>query len=442
MKNITLIVAVAAFSALLPCKAQEAWSLEKCIDYAIEHNLTVKQQEAARDKNAIDLNTARWSRLPDLNGSASHSFNFGRSLQSNNTYQSINTQSTGFSVSTSIPLFTGMQIPNTVALSKLNLQAAVEDLNKAKEDISIQVTSAYLQVLFNQELAKVAHDQAALSKEMLAQKEAFFRNGKASESEWLEAKARVAQDRLSAVQADNSLSLALLDLSQLLELPSPDNFRIAAPDVKMERLEKGLTSPADIYNQAVLTKPAVMAAMYRLQGAAKSVKIAQSAWYPQLSFGAGLSTNYYKMSGRENARFRTQLRDNFSQYVGFSLSVPIFNRLSTRNKVRSARLDQTTLAWQLEETKKSLYKEIQQAYYNAANSRTQYYSSETAQEAAESSFELMKKKYLNGKANATEYNEARTNWMKALSDCIQAKYEYLFRTKILDFYKGTPLTLE
>ena len=442
MKNITLIAAVAAFSALLPCKAQEAWSLEKCIDYAIEHNLTVKQQEAARDKNAIDLNTARWSRLPDLNGSASHSFNFGRSLQSNNTYQSINTQSTGFSVSTSIPLFTGMQIPNAVALSKLNLQAAVEDLNKAKEDISIQVTSAYLQVLFNQELAKVAHDQAALSKEMLAQKEAFFRNGKASESEWLEAKARVAQDRLSAVQADNSLSLALLDLSQLLELPSPDNFRIAAPDVKMERLEKGLTSPADIYNQAVLTKPAVMAAMYRLQGAAKSVKIAQSAWYPQLSFGAGLSTNYYKMSGRENVRFRTQLRDNFSQYVGFSLSVPIFNRLSTRNKVRSARLDQTTLAWQLEETKKSLYKEIQQAYYNAANSRTQYYSSETAQEAAESSFELMKKKYINGKANATEYNEARTNWMKALSDCIQAKYEYLFRTKILDFYKGTPLTLE
>ena len=304
------------------------------------------------------------------------------------------------------------------------------------------MTSAYLQVLLNQELAKVAHDQAALSKEMLAQKEAFFRNGKASESEWLEAKARVAQDRLSAVQADNSLSLALLDLSQLLELPSPDNFRIAAPDVKMERLEKGLTSPADIYNQAVLTKPAVMAAMYRLQGAAKSVKIAQSAWYPQLSFGAGLSTNYYKMSGRENARFRTQLRDNFSQYVGFSLSVPIFNRLSTRNKVRSARLDQTTLAWQLEETKKSLYKEIQQAYYNAANSRTQYYSSETAQEAAESSFELMKKKYINGKANATEYNEARTNWMKALSDCIQAKYEYLFRTKILDFYKGTPLTLE
>ena len=335
-----------------------------------------------------------------------------------------------------------MQIPNTIALSKLNLQAATEDLNKAKEDISIQVASAYLQVLFNQELAKVAHSQVELSKEMLAQKEAFFKNGKASESEWMEAKTRVAQDQLSAVQAENNLTLALLDLSQLLELPSPENFSIETPDVRMEQLEEELTSPTDIYNQAVLAKPAILAAQYRLQGAARSIRIAQSSWYPQLSFGAGLSTNYYKVSGRENAQFRTQLRDNFSQYVGISLSIPIFDRLNTRNRVRAARIDQTTLSWQLEEAKKSLYKEIQQAYYNAVNSRTQYYSSETANEAAESSFRLMKEKYANGKANATEYNESRTSWMKALSDCIQAKYEYLFRTKILDFYKGIPLTLK
>ena len=357
--NKKVLTTTVGFLIAVPMISQEIWSLEKCIDYAIGHNLTVKQQEAARDKNAIDLNTARWSRLPDLNGNASHSFNFGRSLQANNTYQSINTQSTGFSVSTSIPLFTGMQIPNTIALSKLNLQAATEDLNKAKEDISIQVASAYLQVLFNQELAKVAHSQVELSKEMLAQKEAFFKNGKASESEWMEAKTRVAQDQLSAVQAENNLTLALLDLSQLLELPSPEIFSIETPDVRMEQLEEELTSPTDIYNQAVLAKPAILAAQYRLQGAARSIRIAQSSWYPQLSFGAGLSTNYYKVSGRENAQFRTQLRDNFSQYVGISLSIPIFDRLNTRNRVRAARIDQTTLSWQLEEAKKSLYKEIQ-----------------------------------------------------------------------------------
>ena len=444
MKNFSILAwaVLMAFAVSVRSHAQETWDLEQCIDYAIAHNLTVKQREAARDQSEIDANTARWSRLPDLNGNASHSFNFGRSLQANNTYQSINTQSTGFGLSTSIPLFTGMQIPNNIALSKLNLKAAVADLDKAKEDVSVQVASAYLQALFNQELAKVAHEQVALSREMLVQKEAFFENGKASESEWLEAKARVAQDELSAVQADNNCGLSLLELTQLLELPSPEGFQIAIPDTRMELLAENLVSPAEIYSQAVTAKPAILAAQYRLQGAARSIKIAQSGFYPQLSFGAGLSTNYYNISGRENAAFRPQLRDNFSQYMGFSLSVPLFNRLSTRNRVRSAKVEQLSLTWQLEEAKKSLYKEIQQAYYNAVNAKTQYQSSQTASEAAEASFRLMKEKYANGKANATEYNEVRTNWMKALSDCIQAKYEYLFRTKILDFYRGIPITLD
>ena len=444
MKNFSILAwaVLMAFAVPVRSHAQEIWDLEQCIDYAIAHNLTVKQREAARQQSEIDANTARWSRLPDLNGNASHSFNFGRSLQANNTYQSINTQSTGFGLSTSIPLFTGMQIPNNIALSKLNLKAAVADLDKAKEDVSVQVASAYLQVLFNQELAKVAHEQVGLSREMLVQKEAFFENGKASESEWLEAKARVAQDELSAVQADNNCGLSLLELTQLLELPSPEGFQIAIPDTRMELLAEDLASPAEIYSQAVTAKPAILAAQYRLQGAARSIKIAQSGFYPQLSFGAGLSTNYYNISGRENAAFRPQLRDNFSQYMGFSLSVPLFNRLSTRNRVRSAKVEQLSLTWQLEEAKKSLYKEIQQAYYNAVNAKTQYQSSQTASEAAEASFRLMKEKYANGKANATEYNEVRTNWMKALSDCIQAKYEYLFRTKILDFYRGIPITLD
>ena len=436
-----IIIALATLTAL-PAVSQEKWDLRKCIDYAIEHNLSIKQQEAARDQNAVDLNTAKYSRLPNLNGNVGQSFNFGRALQADNTYGDRNTKNTNFSLSTSIPLFTGLRIPNNIALSKLNLKAATEDLNKAKEDISIQVTSAYLQVLFNEELVKIARQQVELSQEMLTQKEAYFQNGKASEAELYEAKSRVAQDQLSLVQTENDYRLSLLDLSQLLELPSPDNFQIVSPDIQPEQLFGTLASPTDIYNQALLIKPSIKAAQYRLQGAARSIRIAQSAYYPQLSFGAGLGTSYYKMSGRENASFHSQLKDNFSQYVGLSLSIPIFNRLSTRNRVRTARLEQTTLNWQLEESKKALYKEIQQAYYNAVNAESKYQSSQVADEAAEASFKLMKEKYANGKANATEYNEARTNWMKAVSDCVQAKYDYLFRAKILDFYQGIPLTLE
>ncbi len=422
--------------------AQKQWNLKQCIEYAIEHNLTIKQQEAAKDESAVDLNTAKWSRLPDLNGSASHSFNFGRSLQMDNTYQQLNTQNTGLNLSTSIPLFTGMQIPNQIALSKLNLKAAVEDLNKAKEDISIQVTSAYLQVLFNEELAKVAHEQVALSEEMLKQKTAFFKVGKASEAELYEAKSRAAQDQLSAVQADNEYRLALLDLSQLLELPTPEGFGIVSPSIDEDKDFSILTSPADIYSEALLIKPSIKAAQYRVEGAQKSIRIAQSGYYPQLSLGAGIATSYYNVSGRENGNFGSQLRDNFSQYIGLSLNIPIFNRFSTRNQVRKARIQQTTLNWQLEDAKKALYKEIQQAYYNAVNAESKFESSRTADEAAKASFNLMKEKYANGKATSTEFNEARTNWLKAVSDRIQAKYDYLFRTKILDFYKGVPLTLE
>lgn len=440
-KQYITFVTIAVLSAG-SAMAQKQWNLKQCIEYAIEHNLTIKQQEAAKDESAVDLNTAKWSRLPDLNGSASHSFNFGRSLQMDNTYQQLNTQNTGLNLNTSIPLFTGMQIPNKIALSKLNLKAAVEDLNKAKEDISIQVTSAYLQVLFNEELAKVAHEQVALSEEMLKQKTAFFKVGKASEAELYEAKSRAAQDQLSAVQADNEYRLALLDLSQLLELPTPEGFGIVSPSIDENKDFSILTSPADIYSEALLIKPSIKAAQYRVEGAQKSIRIAQSGYYPQLSLGAGIATSYYNVSGRENGNFGSQLRDNFSQYIGLSLNIPIFNRFSTRNQVRKARIQQTTLNWQLEDAKKALYKEIQQAYYNAVNAESKFESSRTADEAAKASFNLMKEKYANGKATSTEFNEARTNWLKAVSDRIQAKYDYLFRTKILDFYKGVPLTLE
>lgn len=436
------VLGVLSLLCASPFQAQEVWDLKRCIDYAIEHNLTVKQQEVARDKSEVDLSTSKNSRLPDLNGSVSHSFNFGRSIQADNTYSSINTQNTGFNLSTSVPLFTGMQLTHNIALSKLNLSAAIEDLNKAKEDISIQVASSYLQVLFNQELMEVAHRQVDLSQEVKAQKEAFYKAGKTSRAEWYEARSRVAQDELSAVQADNNYKLALLDLSQLLELPSPDGFAILSPKVDTVQSQSMAMSPADIYTDALLIKPSIKAAQYRVQGAQKSIRIAQSAYYPKLSLGAGLSTNFYNVSGRENGNFGSQLRDNFSQYIGFSLNIPIFNRLSTRNQVRSARLQHTTLSWQLEESKKTLYKEIQQAYYNAQNASAKYRSSRVADEAAEESFALIKEKYLNGKATATEYNESRTAWMKAVSDRIQAKYDYLFRVKILDFYRGIPLELE
>jgi outer membrane protein len=206
------------------------------------------------------------------------------------------------------------------------------------------------------------------------------------------------------------------------------------PAVKIELTP--LTPPDEIFQIALGSKASIQAAQYRLEGSKHSIRIAQSGYYPQLSFNGSLGTNYYSTINRT---FSQQMSDNFNKYIGFNLSVPIFNRLATRNRVRTARLQRENYSLQLDNAKKNLYKEIQQAWYNAAASESKYTSSSTAASASKASFKLMSEKYENGKANAVEYNEAKQNLMKAQSDELQAKYEYLFRTKILDFYKGEPI---
>ena len=427
-------------SACLSAQAQERWSLRRCIDHAIEHNISIRQTANAAEQSAIEANTAKWARLPNLNAAASQSWNWGRTQTAvknedtgdySTVYVNTSSHGTNMSVSTSIPLFTGLEIPHQYALAKLNLKAAIADLDKAKEDISINIASAYLQVLFNEELHQVALGQARLSKEQEERIARLAELGKASPAEVAEAKARVAQDEMNVVQTDNNYRLALLDLSQLIELDTPEGFSTEAPADHLELLP--LTPPDEIFQTALANKPSIQAAQFRLEGSKHSIRIAQSNYYPQLSLNGSLGTNYYSTINRT---FSQQMNDNFNKYVGINLSVPLFNRFATRNRVRTARLQRENYALQLDNAKKVLYKEIQQAWYNAAAAEAQYTSSHTATTASETSFRLMSEKYENGKANAVEYNEAKQNLMKAQSDELQAKYDYLFRTKILDFYKG------
>ena len=434
-----LPLAAAAQDSIPP----QRWSLKQCIDYAIEHNITIRQTANTAAQSEVEVNTAKWARLPAVNGSAGQSWNWGRTQTAvadentgeyNTVYVNTNNNSTNFSLSAGLPIFTGLQLPNQYALAKLNLKAALADLDKAKEDVAINIASAYLQVLFNLELHEVAIGQSDLSKQQYERIHALYLTGKASKSEVAEAKSRVAQDELNVVQTDNDYRLALLDLSQLIELDTPEGFAVEQPATLIEPAP--LTPPDEIYQMALAGKPAIQAAKYRLEGSKHSIRIAQSGYYPQINLNGSIGTSYYSTLGRT---FHQQMRDNFSKYVGFSLSVPLFNRLATRNRVRTARLQRDSYALQLDNAKKTLYKEIQQAWYNAAAAVSKYRSSHSAALASEESFLLTRKKYETGTANAVEYNEAKQNLMKAQSDELQAKYEYLFRTKILDFYQGIPI---
>ena len=438
MRRIILTAAlVAAFAA--GARAQErVWTLPQCIDHALENNLSVKRSGLNVEQREIDLNTAENNRLPSVSGSAGQNFSFGRGLTADNTYANTNTTYTSFSVGAQVPVFNGFQIKHNIELSKLNLAAATADLEKAKDDIRVAVAQAYVQILYNMEILDVARSQVEIDSLQVVRLTEMASNGMVASADVSAQEATLAQSRVSATQAENNVALAILDLTQLLELPSPEGFHIARPSV--EGLETVmLMDPEAIYAEAVQFKPAVKAEEIRLDQALKSIDLAKDSFLPSLSLSGGLGTNYYTSSGFPSAGFSSQLKNNFSQYIGLNLSVPIFSHFSNRNQVRNARLQYSSQEIVLDNSRNSLYKEIQQAYYNAVGSQAKYRSSQVAAASAEDAFELAQAKYENGKSGITEFNEAKGRYMSAASNLVQARYEYLYQSKILDFYRGRDL---
>ena len=441
MKKIFLIVFLGVLG-IQGIQAQEKqWSLRECCDYAVAHNISIKQQENQCRQQELKLSTAKNQRLPDLSGSVSQSFSFGRGLTADNTYTNTNTSNTSFGLNTSVPLFTGFQIPNEIKLNQLNLEAATADLEKAKDDIRMQVAKAYVQILYDMEIADVAVRQIEIDSAQVARLQAFVNNGKASEAELSQQKATLAKSRLTATQAENDYRLAILTLTQLLELPTPEGFSIERPT--QEELDAlahvGLLSPDQIYAEALGVKPEILSQQLKLKGTEHSIKIAKAANYPTLSLGGGLGTNYYTTSGFKSDKFGKQLENNFSQSLGLNLSIPIFNRFRTRNNIRSAQIDRETQQLQLDNTKKTLYKEIQQVYYNTLNAQSKEKSSAEALQSTKDAFLLTQAKYENGKATITEFNESKNNYLRSESDLVQARYENLYQHALLEFYRGKDL---
>ena len=437
MKRYFLLITVFLAGAAFGQNHSGPWTLAECIRHAQDNNITLKQQDLQVKQQEIQLETTKGSRLPQVSGSTSENFSFGRGLTADNTYSNTNTTSTGISLGTAVPVFQGFRIRNSIKEGELNLQATTAELEKAREDMSVSVAQAYVQILYNMELLDVALNQVGIDSLQVERLSAMLENGKASPAQLAQQKAALGQSRLSATQARNNLNLSLLDLSQLLELPNPEGFSIVRPSVPIDGILLG--NPEDIYAEAVENKPAIKAAMFRLDASDFTIKGAKGAFLPSISANGGLGTNYYTMSSAPSATFMEQVKHNFSQYLGISLSVPIFSGFQNRNQVRLAELSRTNQMLQLENTKKTLYKEIQQAYYNAVAAADRYRSSEDAKESARESFELMKAKYENCKSNITEFNEARDSWLEAESNLVRSRYEYLYSAKLLDFYRGRPL---
>ena len=370
-----ILILIAALSCGLGARAQQApWSLSDCINYALEHNLTVQQSALTVEQREVELNTAQSRRLPAFSASASESLSFGRGLTADNTYSNSNTTSTSFNLGGDVPIFQGFDITNGIKVSKLNLAAATADLEKARDDIRVAVAQAYVQILYNQELLRVAREQASHDEELLNQVRERLAAGKVSEAEVSAQQATLAQSRQSEIQAEGNLQVSVLELTQLLELPSPEGFSVVAPTVD-DPSQLLLMRPEAIYEEAVEVKPSVEAAKLNVESAELSIARAKGAYLPSLSLNGGLGTNFYTNSKYAAAPFGEQIKNNFSQYVGLSLSIPIFQRFNTRNNVRTAQINFKSQQIQLESVKKALYKEIQQAYYNAVSAQARFVGS-------------------------------------------------------------------
>ena len=326
----------------------------------------------------------------------------------------------------------------------MNLEAATADLEKAKDDIQTQVAKAYVQILYDMEIADVARRQVAIDSMQVVRLQALVDNGKASGAELSQQKATLANSRLTATQAENTQRLAVLTLTQLLELPTPDGFSIVRPVLSEEMRIKnqGCPSPDAIYAEALGVKPEILAQQLRLRATDHNIKIAQAGYMPTLSLSGGLGSNYYTTSGFNSDAFGTQLKNNFSQYVGLNLSIPIFNRFQTRNSVRNARIEQQNQQLALDKTKKTLYNEIQQVYYNTLNAQEKEKSSSEAVRSSNDAFQLMQAKYENGKATITEFNEAKNTYLRAESDYVQARYELLYQFALVQFYRGRSIQFD
>ena len=287
-----------------------------------------------RESRDIELSTSKWSWLPAVNAGATQSFQFGRSTTKSGVIVDQSAQNTTFNINLDMPLFDGLKTPNDIAAHRLSLKAAMESLNKAKEDLAINVASYYLQVLYNKELLKVAELQVALDNEQVSKTEAMVNNGKVPLSQLYDMKAQLAKDEATLVESRNNVSLALLDLAQSLELErSNKNFDIETPeqvDVVAENMGS-LLPPDHIYENALTFKPQIKEQEYLLASAKKNLNVARSEYYPKLNLGASYSNGYYhsSMGGEfvDTRSFSEQLKQNGQNIIGFSLSIPLFNRL-------------------------------------------------------------------------------------------------------------------
>ncbi|PCJ82429.1 MAG: transporter [Flavobacteriales bacterium] len=469
-RNVKIFFQILLFFLWNVSNAQETWDLERCVTHALENNIQIKKTEISSKISKHTLLQSKTEALPNLNGFVNNNYNFGQTIDPfTNEFATERVQSNAFSLNSSVTLFNGLQTWNTIKQNEYSFLASQKDIDKIKNDISLSVAANYLQVLFNEEQIEIASSQLRISEMQVERTQKLVYVGSLPKGSLLEIEAQKATEELNVVNAENALQMAYLDLKQLLELNASTDFKIEKPEMEIPTEPKILSTPGQVYDAALGKMPQIKSAEYRLGSNEKQLAVAKGGRSPRLalsgSYGTGYSGNRKEVvdttgfsfiplgataSGEEvffpqyttitePRSFGKQLDDNLNQSVGLSLSVPIFNGWAVQTNINKARLAIENAEYDLQLARNQLRKDIEQAYANAVAALKKHRATKKSLIALEESFKYTEQKFNVGMVNAVEYNDVKNKLAKAQSDLLQAKYDYVFKTKILDFYQGIPL---
>jgi len=449
MKKLILLSCSLIVLGFIPLKAQKLWSLEECINYAFENNLQIKRQELNVQYNKNNHNQSYFNTLPDLNGQINYGKSDGKTIDYSSTiprYINEKYWSGTAALNSSVTLFGGFQAINNIMKTKYDFLKSKSDLEKSKNDIALQLALAYLQVLFSKELVEVAKSKLDVTALQAERTRKMMEVGNVAQGEYLQIKAQESNDKTSLINAQNNMEIAYLDLTQLLDLDSTGGFDIVVPkNIEVELLAP-LTNVPEIYAVALETMPQIKSAEYALKSSEKQLSMAWGQVSPSIYMSGNLSSRYSQVATNplepeSDYVFKDQMNDFFYKNLNFGISIPIFNKLQVKNSISNSKLQLTDYQLQLESAKMALYKEVQQAHADASAAREKYNSSVEAVRFNQEAFKYTSQKFEVGLVNSVDYNISQNNLISAESSMLQAKYEYIFKLKILDLYMDKPIVL-
>jgi outer membrane protein len=467
MRNISLLL------ISLMCFTQinaQAWSIDQCIDYALKNNISIRQANLNAQSVKNNLLSSKASVIPSLNIGAGHTYNFGKTIDRfTNKFADQMVLSQNVFLSSSVTLWSGLIQYNTIKQNELSYQSAVQSVKQQQNDLALNVATAFLQVVYAQQLIDVQKAQANVSKEQLERTRKLADAGTIAQSNVFDIEAQLASDQFNLTSAESNYRVSLLTLQQLMNLDSVPNFTIQQPIIDVTQTDLSQMKVARIYDEALKNQPLIKSAELAWKSSEKGLAVARGAISPSLLLSGGLGTGYsglnydydFSLSSylagytssydsvflveatpiqKGVKSFADQYSANINKSISFQLNIPLFNGLRTHTNIENNKLNVLNQKLNYDLARQQLFKNIAQAHANAISASDKYKASQTAVDAAQKSFQFSETKFTAGALSAFDYSTAKNRLMKAQADMLNAKFDLIFRLKVLDFYQGKPLT--